>query len=284
VDSRSSQAAAHHDVRRRLSPSAERELVAAAEAGDENACARLVEAFLPAIAGVARLYRNAPGVKREELLQEGVVGLLRAVKRYDPGRGAPFWSYASWWVRQAMQQLVAEVTGPVVLSDRALRQLARVNEARREHLQAHGSEPSIAELTAATGYSSEQVQSLIASARPARGLDDQVDSLDGPIGTLEDLVPDPGAEREYEEVVERMQIEQLPSLSETLDEREREIVYAHYGLGRPAETLQEIGGRLGLSAERVRKLEERALAKLRAAVTPQPLARISSPPLSWPME
>jgi RNA polymerase sigma factor (sigma-70 family) len=229
---------------------------------------------LPAIAGVARLYRNTPGVERNELLQEGVVGLLRAVKRYDPGQGTPFWSYASWWVRQAMQQLVAELTRPVVLSDRALRQLARLNQVRRDHLQVHGREPSTAELAAATGYRPEQVESLIASTRPARALEEPVSGADGPLGTFEDLVADPGAEGEYEEVVERMQIEQLPSLSETLDEREREIVCAHYGLGRRAETLQEIGGRLGLSAERVRQLEERALGKLRAAVMPPALAQI----------
>src|SRR3979411_233734 len=86
----------HRDIRHQLSPARERDLVAAAEAGDTAACAQLVEAFMPAIAGVARLYRNVAGVERDELLQEGVVGLLRAVRRYDPGRGAPFWSYASW--------------------------------------------------------------------------------------------------------------------------------------------------------------------------------------------
>ncbi|MGZ6565306.1 MAG: sigma-70 family RNA polymerase sigma factor [Solirubrobacteraceae bacterium] len=267
----------HHGTRQRLSPAVERELVVAAEAGDAAACERLVDAFLPAIAGVASLYRNSPGVDRSELLQEGVVGLLRAVKRYDPGLGTPFWSYASWWVRQAMQQLVAEMTRPVVLSDRALRQLARLNEVRRDHLQAHGREPSTAELVTATGYTLEQIESLIASTRPARGLEEVVSGADGPLGTFEELVADPGAEGEYEEVVERMQIEQLPSLSETLDEREREIVYAHYGLGRRSETLQEIGGRLGLSAERVRQLEERALGKLRTAVMSPPLAHRSRP-------
>ena len=113
----------------------------AAEKGDMNARARLVDAFMPLIASVARIYRSAPAVDRGELMQEGVVGLLRALERYDIGRGTPFWGYASWWVRQAMQQLVAEVTGPVVLSDRALRQLARVKDARRTHLQATGASP-----------------------------------------------------------------------------------------------------------------------------------------------
>ena len=78
---------------------------------------QLVEAFLPAIAAVGRVYRGAGGVDRMELMQEGVAGLLRALERYEPERGVPFWSYAAWWVRQAMQQLVAELTLPVVLSD-----------------------------------------------------------------------------------------------------------------------------------------------------------------------
>src|SRR5207253_7791852 len=124
------------------------------------------------IAGVARIYRNSRSVDRTELMQEGVVGLLTAVERYDAGKGTPFWAYASWWVRQAMQQLVAEMTRPVVLSDRALRQLARVKEARRAHLQAHKREPSAAELAAATGFTREQVESLIATERMPRGLEE----------------------------------------------------------------------------------------------------------------
>jgi RNA polymerase sigma factor (sigma-70 family) len=103
--------------------------VAAAAAGDSVACEQLVEAFLPSIAGVARIYRSTPGIDRAELMQEGVVGLLRAARRYDPARGTRFWAYASWWVRQAMQQLVAEMTRPVALSDRPLRGLARIKEA-----------------------------------------------------------------------------------------------------------------------------------------------------------
>src|SRR3954468_21019515 len=89
----------------------ERELVAAAQSGDARARARLVEAFTPLIASVARVYRDSPRIDRVELLQEGVVGLLRALERYDASRGTPFWAYAAWWVRQAMQQLVAELTG-----------------------------------------------------------------------------------------------------------------------------------------------------------------------------
>lgn len=257
----------------RLSPKRERELVVAAEAGDTAACRELVDAFMPAIAGIARLYRNAPGIDRGELLQEGVVGLLRAVKRYDARLGTPFWSYASWWVRQAMQELVAEMARPVVLSDRALRQLARVNHARREHLQAHGREPSTAELATATGFATDQIETLFVSERPARALEEPIGGEDGAGSTLADVLADADAVDEYEKVVERVQIEQLPSLLSVLDEREREIVHAHYGLGRPSETLREIGDRLGISVERVRQLEERALEKLRSAVGPSALAQ-----------
>ncbi|HEY1515750.1 MAG TPA: sigma factor, partial [Solirubrobacteraceae bacterium] len=94
------------------------------------------------IASVARAYRRSTAVGREELTQEGVVGLLRALDRYDPDRGVPFWGYAAWWVRQAMQQVVSELSAPMVLSDRALRQLARVKHAQRRFEQTSGREPS----------------------------------------------------------------------------------------------------------------------------------------------
>src|SRR4051794_38385132 len=119
-------------------PERERELVAAARAGDPAARARLVEAFMPLVASTARVYRDSPSVDRVELLQEGVVGLLRALERFDPERGTPFWAYAAAWVRQAMQQLVAELTRPAVLSDRALRQLARLREAHARALRETG--------------------------------------------------------------------------------------------------------------------------------------------------
>src|SRR4051794_41208341 len=102
------------------------------------------------VAGAAATYRTGQ-VSRVELLQEGVVGLLRALEGFDPDRGVPFWGYATWWVRQAMQQLVSELTRPVVLSDRALRHLARLKDAHRDALAAGGREPGREELARRTG-------------------------------------------------------------------------------------------------------------------------------------
>src|SRR6202000_2179833 len=108
--------------------------VAAAQAGDRRAPEELVEAFVPLIAGVARVYRGSETITRLALMQEGVVGLLRALERYDATTGVPFWGYASWWVRQAMQQLIAELTRPLCLSDRGVRQLSQLKRAHGEYL------------------------------------------------------------------------------------------------------------------------------------------------------
>jgi RNA polymerase primary sigma factor len=248
----------------RMAPEAEGRLVTAAAAGDREACEQLVEAFMPAIGGMARRYRRAKGVDRDELVQEGVVGLLRAAKRFDTSLGTPFWAYATWWVRQAMQQLVSEVTRPVVLSDRALRRLARAKDARREFVQAHTREPTTAELAEASGSTVAQLESLMATERTSRGLEEPVGGHDGG-GTFQDLVTDPAAEDAYQRVVDQITAEDLRLLSDGLPERERKILFAHYGLGGPAKTLRQIAEGLNLSVERVRQLEERALAELRTA-------------------
>jgi RNA polymerase sigma factor (sigma-70 family) len=248
-----------------LTPARERQLVMAAAAGDSGAYAELVNAFLPSIARVARLYRGAGRVERAELLQEGVVGLLRAIRRFDPSLGTPFWAYATWWVRQAMQQLVAELGRPAVLSDRAQRSLARIREARRAHVQTYGREPSPSELAALVELSQEHVESLLAVERtsqplPTRAGDDASEFQAGEVALV-----DPVAEEEYERVMSRLEIEDVRDLTNTLTGREREIVFRHYGLEGPPKTLREIGEELGISAERVRQIEERTLEKLRSA-------------------
>jgi RNA polymerase primary sigma factor len=253
-----------------LSAERERELVVATEAGDAVACRELVESFLPAIGAVARRFGSRGGVGRGELMQEGVAGLLFAARRYDARLGTPFWGYASFWVRKAMQELVAELTRPVALSDHAVRGLARVRAARREHVRAHGVEPTSAELSAATGFSGSQLESLLASDRPARSFEEPFGAVEGAGATVGEMVADPGAEREYERVLDRSEFGAVRDLAEGLEERERAVLWRHYGLGGSAQTLQQIGSGLGLTAERVRQIEKQALEKLRAAAARPP--------------
>lgn len=236
----------------------------AAEAGDADACRKLVWAFLPAIAGLARGFHRYTGVERQELVQEGVVGLLCAAHRYDPALGTPFWAYASFWVRKAMQELVAELAGPVALSDRAVRGLARIKAARHQHLQAHGTEPTAEELTRATGLTPAQLESLRATERTPRAIEEQLSAETG--ATVGDTIADPRAEQAYELVLDEIEIRMVRDLADRLDERERAVIRAHYGLGGPAQTLNEIGGALGLTAERARQIEVGALKRLREAL------------------
>jgi RNA polymerase primary sigma factor len=249
-----------------LTAGQERDLVVAAEAGDADACRELVEAFLPAISSIAGGFLTGMGVERPELVQEGVAGLLFAARRYDPGLKTPFWAYASFWVRKAMQELVADLARPVALSDRAVRGLALISAARREHVQTYGVEPRSEELSSATGFTMEQLESLQATERRPRGMDERVGTVgDGGV-TVGETIVDPLAEQAYEHVLDDLEISYLNDLTEGLDQRERLVVRAHYGLGEPARTLTQIGTGLGLTAERARQIEAAALSKLRQAL------------------
>ena len=248
-----------------LTPSEEQSLVVAAEGGDADARRRLVEAFMPAIAGIARGFPSGAGIETRELVHEGVAGLLFAARRYDPRLNTPFWAYASFWVRKAMQELVAELTRPVALSDRAVRALAQVRAARSDHVRAHGTEPTHEQLSAATGFTRAQLESLRATERRARALEEPLGEEAG--GTVGDAIADPLAELAYEHVLDEIERRDVRHLTDQLDERERAVVHAHYGLGQPAQTLNQIGTGLGLTAERARQIEAAALRKMRDALT-----------------
>lgn len=252
-----------------LSRVQEQRLIAAARTGDQQARAQLVEVYLPHIASLARTYRSG-SVQRQELLQEGVVGLLRALERFEPARGVPFWAYAGWWVRQAMQQLVSELTRPIVLSDRALRNLAKLKQAHHDTLQRTGRQPSGAELAVQTGLDRSQVDDLLAAERTPRALDAPAGGEEDEVGTFGDLLVDPLAEDAYERVLAAITVEELHGVLAGLSERERRVLRERYGLDGPERTLREIGEELGLSAERVRQIERRGLAKLASVMaTPE---------------
>ncbi|MBV9196356.1 MAG: sigma-70 family RNA polymerase sigma factor, partial [Solirubrobacterales bacterium] len=188
-------------------------------------------------------------------------------ERYDPELGVPFWGYAAWWVRQAMQQLIAELTRPLVLSDRALRHLSQLKRAHGQYVAEHGREPTGNELAGRTGLSHAQVGEMLALERVPQSMEEPVSGAEGQIGAFGDLLVDPLAADAYEELLDHAEIEQIRALLGNLNERERTILRARYGLDGPEQSLRDLGERFGLSAERVRQIEQRALGKLRAAGT-----------------
>jgi RNA polymerase primary sigma factor len=164
-------------------------------------------------------------------------------------------------VRKAMQELVADLTRPTALSDRAVRAVARMRSVRRDYVQSHGADPTIAQLSTATGFTETHLESLQTTERVPHALEE---ALEGEAsGTFGDTIADPSAEQAYDSVLDRIEVDEVRDLLDRLDARERVVVRAHFGFGQPAQTLDQIGVTLGLTAERARQIEARALTKMR---------------------
>jgi RNA polymerase sigma factor (sigma-70 family) len=234
-----------------------------AQAGDAAAREELIRRLLPLVHSTARRYRTE-GLEQADLLQEGIVGLLRALERFDPDRGVPFAPFATWWIRQSLQEARSDFMRPMRLPPKALRQLSQLKSEHQRIYQGERRSAKIGELADRTNIELHQAESLLSADVRSRSLDEPVDA-EGELGTLGDLLEDPLSAAAYEDVVDAVAGEQLRALLARLTEREREVVQARFGFDVPAAKLSEVGERLGVSAERVRQIEERALAKLRHA-------------------
>lgn len=235
-----------------------------AQGGDEAAREELIRRLLPLVHATARRYRTE-GLEHADLLQEGIVGLLRALQRFDPERGVPFAAFATWWIRQSLQEARSDFMRPLRLPPKALRQLSQLKSEHQRIYEGERRSAKVGELAERTNIELEQAEALMVADARERSLDEPMGSMDAELGTLGDLLEDPLSAAAYEDVVDAVAGEQLRALLSRLTDREREVVGARFGFDAPAEKLSEVGERLGLSAERVRQIEERALAKLRSA-------------------
>jgi DNA-directed RNA polymerase sigma subunit (sigma70/sigma32) len=152
-----------------------------------------------------------------------------------------------------------------------------VKRAHGEYLAGHGREPTVNQLAADTGLSHVQVGELLALEQMPQSMDEPVGGTDSGLGAFGELLADPLATDAYEDLLDHSEIEQVRALLGSLNERERTILRARYGLDGPEQSLRQIGEQIGLSGERVRQIEERALGKLRAAARRSPAADESEP-------
>jgi len=241
------------------------ELAGRARAGDDEAREQLVEQSLPLIYRYARSYAG-PDVERADLVQDGVLGVLRALARFDSERGVPFTAYAGWWVRQAMQQAIAEQSRCVRLPTHVLWDIHSLKEMRGALTARQGREASGMELERELGWTPARYADVVRAERPAASLDAPFAGDEGEVDTLGDLIADPLSEQGFEAVLDDASQAAVRALLSTLTTREQEVLTLRFG-SDDAEplTLQQVGRRLGVSAERVRQIEQRAIAKLRTA-------------------
>jgi RNA polymerase primary sigma factor len=243
----------------------------------ERARARLIRSNLRLVVSVARRYlgqagRAGPAMDLGDLIQEGNIGLFKAVDKFDPERGYRFSTYAYWWIRQTITRAIADHGRAIRLPVYVGEHLARLAEAEVRLRQQLGREPLPEELAAELGLSLSQVTDLIGAARPLASLDERRSSGDGEGGALVNDVagmvtaaPDGEAERDERE--ERRAA--LEAALERLKPRERDVVALRYGVRDGQErSLAEVGRLLGISRERARQVEAAALAKLRRLLSP----------------
>ncbi len=245
---------------RLLTAAEERELARRKDAGDEEAKRRLIECNLRLVMSITRNYTRA-NVPLLDLIQEGNLGLIRAVEKFDWKLGFKLSTYATWWIKQSVQRALAEQSRTIRLPVHVADQVRKVQRARRVLGQKLSRDPTVEEIAAESGFPESRVQMLLELVQ------DQV-SLDTPVGDGEslmgDLIEDPMAQEPERETADRLRGEELAQALAKLKPRLQRVLVLRFGLDdEHPRTLEEVGVVLGITRERVRQLETRALRELR---------------------
>jgi RNA polymerase primary sigma factor len=246
---------------RLLTPGEERELARRKDEGDEEAKRRLIECNLRLVMSITRNYTKA-GVPLLDLIQEGNLGLIRAVEKFDYRMGYKLSTYATWWIRQAVTRALADQGRTIRLPVHVAEQVRRLMRARRTLTQKLNRDPTVPELAKESGFPERRVDELLDL------VEDPV-SLETPVGDGEslyaDLIEDVNSDQPDESTAKRLRSVEVADALLCLNPRMRHVLALRFGLdGTPPQTLEEVGAGLGITRERVRQLESRALRELRS--------------------
>ena len=247
-----------------LTPQEEIELAARIKKGDKKAREHMIKANLRLVVKIAHDY-DGYGLPLLDLINEGNIGLMKAVERFDPAKGGKLSTYGAWWIKQSIKRALANQSKTIRLPVHLVDKISKMRRTAMKLHEIFGREPTDEELAEEMGMTSSRIAQLrTAAIRPA--------SLDAPIGdddsnTFSEVVQDENADTPYEQLEEKTVTRMLQEMVKTLDDREATILRYRFGLdGGTEKTLEEVGQKFGVTRERVRQVQNIALRKMRKMI------------------